>query len=101
MYPGTKPGCFGQTRVCTRVLNLIVLVILGYKTRVLNLVVLVKLGYVPGHVFRVCLVLLERYNIYSWVSGYENLVVLVILVYVPGYRSSRLFTHLQKTSLML
>ena len=30
MYPGTIPGCFGHTRVCTRVPNLTILVVLGY-----------------------------------------------------------------------
>ena len=31
-YPGTKPGCFGHTRVSTRVSSLVFLVILGYRT---------------------------------------------------------------------
>ena len=39
-YPGTKPGCFGHTRVFNRVPNLVVLV----NTRVGTL-----LGYVPGY----------------------------------------------------
>ena len=59
LYPGTKPGCFGHARVCTRIPNLVVFVIIGYfdHTRVPNLIVLVILGYVLGYqtrLFRSC-----------------------------------------------
>ena len=49
-YSGTKPDCFGHTRICTRVPQSIYSVEVTFRiaTRLLSLVALVILGYVPG-----------------------------------------------------
>ena len=98
MYPGTKPVCFGHTRVCTRVRNLffychtrvwvpnLFFCHTRVCTRVPNLFwsysgmypgikpVLVILMYAPRYHNRVC-------------TRVPNLYVLVVLGYVPGYQT--------------
>ena len=46
--PVTKPGCFGHTRVCTRVPILVVLVILGYVSGYHTWLFWSYLGVYPG-----------------------------------------------------
>ena len=70
MYPISKPGCCGHTRVCTRVQSRVC-------TRVPNLVVLVILGYVPEY--------------RTWLFGHTRACTrvdcLVILGHVPDFQT--------------
>ena len=91
-YLGAKPGCFGQTRVCTRYQTWLFWSNSGMYP-VPNLVVLVKLGYVPG-TNPGCFGQLGyvpgpgRFGHTRLCTRVPNLVVLVILGYVPGYLQS-------------
>ena len=91
-YPGTKPGYIVHTRVCTRVPNLAILVILGYVPRYQPWLLLLIFRYVLGY---------QTWLYWSYPGMYPGAkpgcightrctrvpVILVILGYVAGYKT--------------